>query len=198
MTTAFKHETIHLDAEEHDKLVRYIRKANLVHEWVIRYLDLGRELLEGTRLRNSDKQLATTTPGARERFMPIIINTRWVIIGYRCWNTNDPLFSVAVIYSWYLWQKSRAHNISRVTYEGGFRPTPREKKNDTQPPYFLNLNTIDDVTQRIKQDWIETACDEIENASGSLQRQFHKPAAYKLITDLDYRAQVLDEAFSSR
>jgi 5-methylcytosine-specific restriction endonuclease McrA len=137
-------------------------------------------------------------PQERTRFLPLIINARWIIIGYKHWDRDDHFYSVALIYGWSLWQKRRSQHISSVKVEGGFGQCVHERGTDEPSPFFLNLNTIDDVTQTLKQDWIQTARDEMGNASGSVQRQYHQPVVYKLITDLDYREQVLDEAFSAR
>ncbi len=49
-----------------------------------------------------------------------------------------------------------------------------------------------------KSKWLEASLDELQRKKSSLHRQYHEPLVYQAAVDLDYRALVLEQAFSAK
>jgi hypothetical protein len=173
------------------------------------YFDLVKDLLEATRLVNSDKRLALTMPEDEgwRYFLPVIINTRYVLAAFY-WKDNaipaarsadsDDAVSVGMIYGRRTWdgmpqsERDKTYNariqIKELTefYE--------HIQGEEWPPVFLHLKDIS-YANNFKLEWVLRCQIERDRFKGSINRQRHRPVIYKAVVDQEYRASVLNEAF---
>jgi hypothetical protein len=181
-----------VDKEAHRKLVKYVQLASS-QEWINNYFNLARELIEFTGLASDDSRLVMSIP--QYKVLPITINQRYVLAA--SFEHEKPLtgFIVGVQFGQLPEFLAKAANTWR------FKPFRGEKPEET--PYgglwfagepdsiFLN-----DSSNKLKEAWKDAVLFEVNRARVSGFKKNHKSAVYEAAVNLNYRAEVLDEAFS--
>ncbi len=72
----------------------------------------------------------------------------------------------------------------------------------SEPPYFLRFGNFQellywlDTSELIYQSWSDALLVEVKRAKSSPYRKFHEPLMYKMVVDVNFRAEVLDMAYA--
>jgi len=211
MITTYHPEDIPFDQAEHQTLVEYLQTATPGRLWVNSYFDLAGELLEATALSSSDTRLVTTLPKTSEwkYFLPIIINTRYVLAGYyydsgfvpaaqeASENAHPSVGLISERVSWELLDTAKKAKIHHTSAEiRTLMEFFQHATGEDIPPLFLHLKDIT-YSSLFKTQWIHASAIEAARSSGSMNRERHRPIVYKAIFDLEYRVTLLDEAFNA-
>ena len=209
MSSTYDPENVPYDAQAHQALINYLKEVAPSREWTNTYFDLIDDLLNSTRLVNSDKQLVLTMPKEENwiYFLPVIINTRYVLAGFY-WQDNalpaaryasdDANVSVGMIYGRKTWdnlpesEQDKSYNSSIQIKE--LTEFYNHIQGEERPPLFIHLKNISHAKD-FKSEWVFRSQIERDRFKGSINRQRHRPVIYKAVVDLEYRADILNEAF---
>lgn len=174
------------DNSSHSLLLQVVKQAPS-QEWAEQYLDLIKNLLEFTELTENDPRLSISS--TKDYGIAVNINFRHVLTSFQNGNSwTGFLFS---------------HNFedlveiaARASTSWQFKPRLGEVPGET--PYILRFeglpkNLLNSYQQKA---WQKAVLVELKRGKSSPYKRWHNPAAYKAVLDLDYRALVLEEAFS--
>lgn len=155
-------------------------------EWIDRYFDLMKLLIEATGLPSGDPRIVTSIPKGNW-FLPVSVNNRYVLAPHR----QEDNFQVGIIYGPEF--EAMMELAQKVVYH--FRPLRGEHFVDT--PVFLGFDTPGVIleTAYVREGWIAAALLEVQRAKGSPYRAYHQPVVYEAAINIDYRRKVLDLAF---
>jgi 5-methylcytosine-specific restriction protein A len=209
MESKCNHEHVPYDAQAHQELIDYLKEVAPNRSWMNLYFDLVKDLLESTCLVNSDKRLVLTMPEDKgwRYFLPVIINTRYVLAAFY-WKDNsipaarfadyDDVVSVGMIYGRRLWDSMSLSERDK-TYNLGIQIKELTEfyahiQGEEWPPVYLHLKDIS-YANDFKSEWVLRSQIERERFTGSINRHRHRPVIYKATVDQEYRASVLNEAF---
>jgi len=182
-TIDFLSPDISTDQSTDERLVQQVQNAPS-QEWVHRYFDLAKELIEFTGLEANDPRIATTIPKSYPR-LPVNVNQRYVLVAF--------LRSEKV--GMMLPADSEAVD-SYTEYISDFGAFSTSSDED---PYWFEFpgDPYTFITPELRQDWKTAVLNERDRKKSSPYRNHHKPSSYKAAIDIDYREQVLSEAFST-
>lgn len=177
---------------DHEKswgLIEYARLAPS-RVWLERYFDLMKVVIETLGAQNDDPWLVTSTPKSAWYF-PISINNRYVLVAKR----SRQNVTIGIIYGPHFPMESKVRTA--VTYIGRFNPLYGE--NIVETPHFILFKDARSILEEpfIKEGWLEAARFEIKRATRSVYRRHHQPLLYRAVVDPEYRAFILNEAFSN-
>jgi hypothetical protein len=157
-------------------------------KWMEEYLDLVNDLLTFTELKESDPRLVLSpTKGFG---IAVTVNRRHVLTSRR-----DRKSWTGFIFKFDCTQLPEMLNMA--TRSGQFDPHPGEISGQT--PYVLRFegSPKDLLTQEQKTEWKEAVLIELQRGKSSpYKKKWHDPYVYKIATDLEHRALVLDKAFA--
>ena len=93
--------------------------------------------------------------------------------------------------------KTTAELDAQAAFYGRFDPLRGESMFST--PFFVrfNTNSVAFIPEDFKAGWIRSALAELERASSSSYRKFHRPLVCEAAINIEYRKSLLDEAFQS-
>jgi hypothetical protein len=174
----------------HQRLVERVSLAP-DREWINGYFDLLKELLTFTGLKNDDPRLVLSIP--KGKILPVTINRRYVLAA-----SFSGIPVTGFIFGEQFRRIPELH--SKKARPWRFRPFAGESEEET--PYFIWLEKkpsailSEEITNELEDEWREAVLFEVNHGRTSSFRKFHEPVVYEAAVNLDYRAKVLEEAFS--
>lgn len=171
------------DQSEHQRLVEQVQKAPN-REWTHRYFDLMKELIEFTGLEEDDSQIATTIPKSYTR-LPVNVNQRYVLAAFLGSNKIGMMLPA---------DSEAVNTHAKYISDFGTFTTASDKD-----PYWFEFpgDPYEFITPELQQDWKTAVLNERDRGNHSPYRKHHKASSYKAAVNIDYRKQVLSEAFST-
>ena len=179
---------MNFEQAERADLVNRIRLAPN-SQWMHRYFDLVKQVIEVTGLSDDDSRLALTVPKRSGYwcFLPININNRYVLNVLN----EDPEWSIDLLCSYHLRNRLDLHD--GLIFQCGALASERWQV--VPPPILVRLNGFD-IPQELREDWHYNLRAETARAKGSPYRRSHRSSVFKAATDLKYRAVLLRDAFA--
>lgn len=171
------------DRSEHQRLVEQVQKAPN-REWTHRYFDLMKELIEFTGLEEEDPRIATTIPKSYPR-LPVNVNQRYVL--------------AAFLESQKVGMMLPADSESVETHGEYISDFGTFSTASDEDPYWFEFpgDPYEFVTPELRQDWKTAVLNERDRGNHSPYRKYHKAPSYKAAVNIDYREQILSEAFDT-
>lgn len=167
-------------------LIQTLKQAQS-QKWMDEYLDLVKDLLEFTGLKEDDPRLSISL--RRGYGIVVNINRRHVLTSFRKSN------------SWVRFiinptSKEFPEMLGRSVVHGQYKSHAGETFEQT--PYMVRLEGLpkDLLTTKQREAWKEAVLAELNRGKSSPYRKWHTPVAYKAVVDLEYRELVFEEAFS--
>lgn len=174
------------DNLSHSLLVEVLGQAQ-DRNWMEEYLDLVKELLDFTALSEADPRLSISL--AQGYGIVVNINRRHVLTSF--WRSHS---WVGFIFNPTFEQFPKM--LNRAVESHQFKPHGGEILQKT--PYMMRFegSPKDLLTAEQKEAWREAVFAELNRGKASPYKRWHTSAAYKAITEHEYREIVLEEAFS--
>lgn len=187
------------ESEKIELLVKRIKYAPS-REWVNSYFDLVKQVLDVTGLKDDNPRLTMSlSPNKTNWHFPVSINFRYVIALQKKKVDEKTKYFVGLIFASYCRDIPELSRDRHIKQSWQFSNLRGEK---TEPPYFLRFDNLYEVaslldsSEQIKQCWHDALIAEVNRAKASTFKKFHQPKVYKLVTDKNFRAEVLDMAYS--
>lgn len=167
-------------------------------EWVNSYFDLIKRLVDATGLKNNDPRLVMSLRHTTWHF-PVTINFRYALAIRRARIDSRNKLFVGLIFCPYCRDVPELQDnddINRCEQFGNLRGELSE------PPYFLQFNNLNEVlylldtSEQVYQCWIDATLAEVNRAKSSVFKKFHQPIVYRVATDANFRAEILDMAYA--
>ncbi len=169
-------------------------------EWVNSYFDLVKHVLDVTGLENDNPRLAMSlSPRKTNWHFPVSINWRYVIAMQKKKVDGKTNHFVGLIFAPYYRDISELSRDRHIKLRWQFDNLRGEK---AEPPVFLSFDNLYQAaslitsSELVRQCWRDALLAEISRAKASPVRKFHQPKVYKLITDKNFRSEILDMAYS--
>jgi hypothetical protein len=155
--------------------------------WMDNYFDLIGTIIEATGLKNNDPRLVTAIPmrATNWSFLPVTINNRYVLA-----STRDQA-DVAIICH----ADVEAFSTLYKSVAARFAQLSGERYEGQNPPILVWLNDCFALPTKLNYAWIRAVVREVQRAKASPYARYHQPLVYEAAVNLDYRAEVLIEAF---
>ena len=177
----------------HDQFVQLIRTAPSV-EWISDYFDLMNVLIGSLGLQNGDPRLVTSIPQSKKWFLPVTINNRYVLVAEK----HEGEIYIAIIFGPVYEAMSELKASTTISWH--FSPLTLYGENIAEVPYFIRFSNARNILEstEIRDYWLDAVRSEINRARSSPYHKFHQPIVYEAATNLDYRNQLLNQAFFQR
>ena len=175
-------------------------------EWMDKYFEMVRELLVATGLTNDDPRLVLTIP--KGKGLPVTINRRYVLTAFRLehghhekrWLLPDYSAPPGEAVVEMILPASMADIIPQLPKAirlSAFDPAFAGETAENTPLWVsFGVTSPFSFLPEILDGWRETIVTERDHGRASPYRDHHEPLVYQAVTDLAYRRQLLDEAFS--
>ncbi|MDI6752060.1 MAG: HNH endonuclease [bacterium] len=182
-------------------LIKHI-KYSPSREWINSYFDLVKRVLDVTGLRNDDPRLVMSlSPNNTGWHFPVTINNRYVVALHKKKVNDQNRLFVGLIFG------SPAKEIPkfRDSYDqdlGKWGQFKNLRGEHSKPPFFLRFANFPELlywletSDQVYQCWHEALLNEVERAKASPFRKYHKPLMYKMAADVNFRAEILDMAYT--
>ncbi len=160
-------------------------------EWIDGYFDLLKRAIEETGLSNDDKRLVTTTP-KEINTIRLNINNRQVLSAYhRGANAIGFILPRSFVITSDLMSRKTKYNP-----EDPFRPVGKDEALENTPYFFaFTTEVLSDIPQDFLAVWQREVVRNVSIRNASPYKDHHNPLVYRAAVDLDFRKQLLDEAF---
>ncbi len=174
------------DDSSHGWLIEIIKQAPN-KQWIEEYLDLVKELLDFTGLTENDPRLSVSS--TKDYGIGVNVNSRHTLTSR---GQGKP-------WAGFIFGSDFDHLAAlrdRATYSHQFKPHHGEVAGKT--PYILRFEGAPKIVLNVHEQkaWREAVLVELKRRKSTPYKRFHNPLAYKAVVDLEYRALVLEEAFS--
>lgn len=188
------------ESEKIELLVKRI-KYSPSREWSNSYFDLVKRILDVTGLKNDNPRLVMSlSPNSRGWHFPVTINNRYVVaLRKKKENDRSRLF-VGLIFNFI------ARDIPQLqpnfSSKSGWWQFSNGRSSYSEPPYFLSFSNFPellywlDTSEQVYQSCLEALLVEVKRAKSSPYRKSHEPIMYKMAVDVNFRAEILDLAYS--
>lgn len=188
------------EREKIELLVKRI-KYSPSREWTNSYFDLVKRILDVTGLKNDNPRLVMSlSPNSTGWHFPVTINNRYVVaLRKKKENANTRLF-VGSIFNFL------ARDIPQLQIgfhsKGHWGQFSNLRGEYSEPPYFLRFANFPeflywlDTSEQVYESWREALLAEVERAKSSPYRKSHEPIMYRMAVDVNFRAEILDLAYS--
>jgi len=188
---------------EHEKIELLVKriKYSPSREWTNSYFDLVKRILDVTGLKNDNPRLVMSlSPNSTGWHFPVTINNRYVVaLRKKKENANTRLF-VGSIFNFL------ARDIPQLQISFHSKSAWGQFSNlrgeYSEPPYFLRFANFPeflywlDTSEQVYESWREALLAEAERAKSSPYRKSHEPIMYRMAVDVNFRAEILDLAYS--
>lgn len=188
------------DDELQERCAQKIRIAPS-REWVNSYFELVKRVLDVTGLKDDNPRLTMSlSPNKTHWYFPVSINFRCVSGLQKKMIGGRPKHYVGLIFASYCRDIPELSRVVR-TRQNSWR-FDNLRGEVTEPPYFLRFDNLYEVTalldssELVKQCWHDALIAEVNRAKSSTFRRFHQREVYRLVTDRNFRAEILDMAYS--
>lgn len=163
-------------------------------QWAESYLELVRELIQVSGLREEDPRLVMSVPRGKD--LPITVNSRYVLGAFGPDEENPGHGVLGLILPASLDEVAR--RLPGLIRGVPFGPK-YEGETDANTPLFVTLGVASpfDLDSALLSGWREAVQAECQHGQRSTFRKFHEPIVYRAATDLEYRKQLLDRAFGA-
>ena len=173
--------------EAHDRLVDRIKLAP-GRKWISEYFNLINEIIDFAEITSDDPRLVLTIP-AKSPKLPVNINQRYVLnAGF----VGEEAILGFILSADFVRYRRLKNEVER------YRPQRGEFKDEV--PYWVRYygtpNRV--LSGDLKGDWKMAVLAELQRQKRSGFRKFHEPLVYEAAVNTNYRALILDEAFSSK
>ena len=178
----------------HQELIRRVRSAPN-WQWINSYLNLMKELLEGNSLTIDDPRLLLSMPkttSTRPYHLPMSINNRYVLDNKR----RSGNFSIRFIYGPDFDYNPQLQTIAKVIW----RYQARRGEYGSMSLYLQpeQEQTECSIPEELKEGWLEAAYIEANRDTiSNPKRNAHQCVVYRAAIDLQYRDQIMTEAFDT-
>jgi len=170
----------------HDKLVEVVGKAPS-REWIEKFFEYASELLSCEEIdhHEGDDRLVISVQSDR---IAITMNSRYVLVVF--FNKERIGFTV---------REGSGRIDDLIESAEGHYSFKTLQGEDTKPPEWIEFSDVSDYLEddSIRQNWLTASSIEFERWSKSPYNDSHEPLAQRMVTDTEYRDEVLNEAFSS-
>lgn len=187
------------DNEKIELLVKRIKYAPS-REWVNSYFDLVKRVLDLTELKNDNPRLVMSlSPNSRGWHFPVTINNRYVVALRKTKENEQTKNFVGLLFSYFAREIPQLQNNPDLNKWGQFKNLHGEY---SEPPYFLRFGNFPELlywletSEQMYQSWSEALLAEVGRAKASPYRKSHEPIMYKMIVDVNFRAEILDKAYT--
>lgn len=188
------------ESEKIELLVKRI-KYSPSREWVNSYFDLVKRILDVTGLKNDNPRLVMSlSPNSTGWHFPVTINNRYVVALRKKKENEKIRLFVGSIFN------LLARDIPQLQIsfdsKGGWGQFSNLRGEYSEPPYFLRFANFPeflywlDTSEQVYESWREALLAEVERAKSSPYRKSHEPIMYKMAVDVNFRAEILDLAYS--
>jgi len=172
--------------DSHNKLVEVVGEAPS-REWVEEFFEHANELLSYEEIdhHKGDDRLVISVQSDR---IAITMNSRYVLvvffdkerIGFIVRGESSQIDDLI---------ESAEGHYSFKTLQG----------EDTKPPEWVEFSNVSGYLEddSIRQNWLTASSIEFERWSASPYKKSHEPLARRMVTDTEYRDEVLNDAFGS-
>lgn len=187
---------------ESDKIELLIKriKYSPSREWVNSYFDLVKRILDVTGLKNSDPRLVMSLSPNTTGHFPVTINNRYVVALRKKKENGKIRLFVGLIFNYFARDISQLQKIFHS--KNGVWQFTNLRGEYSEPPYFLRFANFPELlywletSEQVYQSWHDALLTEVERAKSSPYRKSHEPIMYKMAVDVDFRAEILDLAYS--
>ncbi len=172
--------------DSHDKLVDVVKKAP-DRDWIEKFFEYANELLsyEEIDYHEGDDRLVISVQSDR---IAITMNSRYVLVAF--FNKNRMGFIV---------REGSGQIDDLIESAEGHYSFKTLQGEDTKPPEWIEFSDVSDYLEgdSIRQNWLTASSIEFERWNASPSKNSHEPLAQRMVTDTEYRDEVLNEAFGS-
>ncbi len=186
------------DDETQERLAQKVKFAPC-REWVNSYFDLVKQVLDVTGLKNDDPRLTMSLSLHRTSWhFPVTINFRYVIAMQKQKIDGQDKYCVGLIFASYCRDIPELSRDSRIKEPWKFSNLRGEF---SEPPYFLRFDNLYEIASliessvQVRQCWHDALIAEVNRAKASPFRKFHQPIVYRFVTDINFRAEILNMAY---
>jgi len=164
------------------KLIGNIRKVNNRH-YVENHFKWITYLIDQLELNPTDNRLVFSTPD-NYKYLTFTVNRRYALATY--------IDHVRLIF--YTDKEKKLSEIPNYISHTRFDQIPGEN----EPPFWIQLSGLDDLSESFKQDWINNNRIELSRSAISNYIRFDNPAYRKCAFDETYRGKIIDIAYSNK
>ena len=184
-----------------DKIALLIKQIKSApgREWVNSYFDLVKRVLVIANLDNDDPRLAMSlTTNVSGWHFPVSVNNRYVIAWRKSRKGERGNLFVGLIFNHKAREIQEIVNSPYITKWGQYNHLPGE---NSEPPYLLYFTNLPELLYLLetgdeaRRSWKESILLEVQRAKASPYRKFHEPLMYRMATDINFRAAILDQAY---
>lgn len=188
------------ESEKIELLVKRI-KYSPSREWVNSYFDLVKRILDVTGLKNDNPRLVMSlSPNSTGWHFPVTINNRYVVALRKKKENEKIRLFVGSIFNF----SARDIPQLQISFDAksGWGQFSNLRGEYSEPPYFLRFANFPeflywlDTSEQVYESWREALLAEVERAKSSPYRKSHEPIMYKMAVDVNFRAEILDLAYS--
>ena len=171
------------DHEVEERLIK-ILKCYPNKEWIDRYFDLVKIMIDTFEIKNNDVRISMVIPKNGRR-LPVNVGQRWVIRPY----VNGEIGMIMP-----LEYKESNFEKDGATEKSGYFYT--NKKQVARWIHFERKDRLIFSNQIIKY-WLDAVAHELKRTKISGRRFAHQTLFFELVTNLNYRKEILKRAFNS-
>ena len=175
-----------INSDDHEVEERLIKTLKYYpnKEWIEDYLDLLKTLITKFEIKNDDERISMVIPKSGRR-LPVNIGQRWVIRPY----VNGEIGMIMP-----LEYKESNFEKDGATEKSGYFYT--NKKQVARWIHFERKDRLIFSNQIIKY-WLDAVAHELKKTKISGRRFAHQTLFFELVTNLNYRKEILKRAFNS-
>lgn len=153
-------------------------------EWIERYFDLVKTMIDRFEIKNDDGRISMVIPKSGRR-LPVNVGQRWVIRPY----VNGEIGMIMPLeYNEIHFEKDGANEKSGYFYT-----------NKKQVARWIHFDRKDGLilSNQIAKYWLDAVDSELKRTKISGRRFAHQSLFFELVTNLKYRKEILNKAFNS-
>lgn len=153
-------------------------------EWIERYFDLVKTMIDRFEIKNDDGRISMVIPKSGRR-LPVNVGQRWVIRPY----VNGEIGMIMPLeYNEIHFEKDGANEKSGYFYT-----------NKKQVARWIHFDRKDGLilSNQIAKYWLDAVDSELKRTKISGRRFAHQALFFELVTNLKYRKEILNKAFNS-
>jgi biotin operon repressor len=180
---------------QEERLIERLRLAP-DRQWAESFLDLAGKLVEAAELGGDDPRLVMSIPKAK--CLPITLNSRYVLSAFEGdeRDEGDPRHAVIGLIL-PATMKEHINELPGVIGHGPFDSAYAGEAADNVPRYVrFSIDSKFNLGPQVLEGWRQALLAERDHGSRSRFRRFHEPVVYRAVTDLQYRRELLDRAFT--
>ena len=189
------------DGEKIELLIKRIRYSPS-REFINSYFDLVKRILDVTGLKNEDPRLVMSLSPSNSTgwYFPVTINYRYMVAIRKKKENGKIRIFVDSIFNFLARDIEQFQD--RFDARNGWGQYSNLRGEFSEPPYFLRFANFPellgwlDTDEQVYESWCEALLAEVGRAKSSPYRKSHEAIMYRMAVDLNFRAEILDLAYS--